>query len=91
MFPWVVRVGGGCTGGTVCGATIISPRLLASAFHCTINSKRSRQGKIFSFLALIEKARNCTILEKKDSLQKKYLPMRSGKCLVTTVMAGGTP
>ena len=42
MFPWVVRVGGGCTGGTVCGATIISPRLLASAFHCTINSKRSR-------------------------------------------------
>ena len=43
MFPWVVRVGGGCTGGTVCGATIISPRLLASAFHCTINSKRSRR------------------------------------------------
>ena len=49
MFPWVVRVGGGCTGGTVCGATIISPRLLASAFHCTINSKRSRQGEIFFY------------------------------------------
>ena len=42
-FPWVVRVGGGCTGGTVCGATIISPRLLASAFHCTINSRQSRR------------------------------------------------
>ena len=42
-FPWVVRIRGGCTGGTVCGGTIISARLVASAFHCAINTHESRR------------------------------------------------
>merc|ERR1711942_77561 len=35
QYPWIVRLVGGCVGG-LCGGTLVSPRVILSAFHCTI-------------------------------------------------------
>jgi len=34
QFPWMVRIVGGCVKDK-CGGTLISPRLVASAYHCS--------------------------------------------------------
>merc|ERR1740137_235020 len=41
-FPWVVRIAGGCAGTgdakkNLCGGSLISPRLILFAFHCTVS------------------------------------------------------
>ena len=40
QFPWIVRVIGGCNFGR-CAGSLISPRIVASAFHCAVTGKES--------------------------------------------------
>merc|ERR1719431_2176680 len=35
QYPWIVRLVGGCA-GTLCAGTLVIPRVILSAFHCTI-------------------------------------------------------
>jgi len=34
-FPWIVRLVEGCPGG-LCAGTLVSPRVILTAFHCTV-------------------------------------------------------
>jgi len=39
QYPWIVRLVGGCAGP--CAGTLVSPRVVLSAFHCTVNARKS--------------------------------------------------
>jgi len=43
-FPWMVRIEGGCAIKR-CAGTIISPRILLTAFHCTYNNSKQQDKK----------------------------------------------
>merc|ERR1712243_357274 len=36
-YPWIVRLLGGCLGP--CAGTLVSPRVILSAFHCTVSPR----------------------------------------------------
>merc|ERR1719153_900462 len=39
-YPWIVRLVGGCVGGS-CAGTLVSPSVILTAFHCTIDYLKS--------------------------------------------------
>jgi len=40
QYPWIARLVGGCAKAP-CAGTLVSPRVLLSAFHCTTNPRKS--------------------------------------------------